>query len=143
MIVGIGVDQVDIRRIERLLKMYGGRFVKKVFTLTEQAYANESPFPVKAYANRFAAKEAASKALGTGIAGGIGWQDIEVLRSSSGAPSLCFYREARKKLLACLPSEYIPHTHLSVSDEPPYSIAFVIISGTLVSQEQGLGLPAK
>lgn len=135
MIVGIGVDLVDMRRLERLLQRYGTRFINKIFTVSEQAYAQESSSPTRAYANRFAAKEAAAKALGTGLSEGIGWKDIEVLKASSGAPSLCFHRKARKKLESHLPPGYTSYSHVSFSDEPPYSTAFVVISGRLLPQE--------
>lgn len=132
MIIGIGVDLVDRRRIERLVHRYGTHFINKIFTPTEQAYATQSSEPIRVYANRFAAKEAAVKALGTGMADGIGWQDIEVLRAPSGAPSLCFHGNASQKLTASLPPGYISHIHVSFSDEAPYSTAFVVISATLL-----------
>lgn len=132
MIIGIGVDLVDMRRIEHLRERYGKHFIHKIFTRAEQTYADESSNPIAAYANRFAAKEAAVKALGTGMAGGIGWQDIEVARAPSGAPSLSFHGKAFEKLSASLPPGYISHIHVSFSDETPYSTAFVVISATLV-----------
>jgi holo-[acyl-carrier protein] synthase len=135
MIIGIGVDLVDMRRIDRLIKQYGARFINKVFTPSEQDYAEKNTSSVRAYANRFAAKEAAAKALGTGMAGGISWQDIEVLRAPSGAPSLCFHGKALEHLASCLPSGYISHSYVSFSDEPPYSTAFVVISAALPPKE--------
>ena len=131
MIIGIGVDLVDIRRLERLMKQYGSRFINRIFTASEQAYAEQNASTIKAYANRFAAKEAAAKALGTGMAEGIGWKDIEVLRAQSGAPSLCFHGKALQHLASRIPSGYISHNHISFSDEPPYSTAFVVLSATL------------
>jgi holo-[acyl-carrier protein] synthase len=128
MIIGIGVDLVDIRRIERLLQKYGAQFTHRVFTQEEQAYANKSSHPTRVYANRFAAKEAAAKALGTGMRGGIDWKDIEVSRASSGAPSLRFHGRAYEKLMSRLPAGYTGCSHVSFSDEPPYSTAFVVIS---------------
>ena len=128
MIIGIGVDIVDMRRIEHLLKMYGDHFTHKVFTHEERAYAMTKVHPARAYANRFAAKEAALKALGTGKKEGIGWKDIEVSRASSGAPSLYFHGKAYEKLVSYIPSGHISCSHVSFSDEPPYSTAFVVIS---------------
>ncbi len=128
MIIGIGVDLVDMRRIEHLLNTFGERFIQKIFTKDEQAYAGQSPHPVCAYANRFAAKEAGAKALGTGIRGGIGWKDIEVSRAVSGAPLLYFHRKAYEKLASDVPPGYTGVLHVSFSDEPPYSTAFVVIS---------------
>lgn len=129
MIIGIGVDIVDIRRIERLLTRFGEHFTEKIFTLDERSYVENSPHPFRAYANRFAAKEAAAKALGTGFRGGIGWHDIEILRAPSGAPSLCFHRKAQEKFLSLIPPGYKEVSHVSFSDEPPYSTAFVVLSG--------------
>jgi holo-[acyl-carrier protein] synthase len=128
MIIGVGVDLIDIRRIERLIDRFGNQFTERVFTPGERQYAHSNPNPVKVYANRFAAKEAATKALGTGLRGGIGWQDIEVKRTDSGAPVLALHNLALKKLISLLPKGYEPSFHISFSDEEPYSIAFVIIS---------------
>ena len=128
MIIGIGVDLVDCRRIERLLKKFGQRFTEKIFTVNERSYADNSPSPLLAYTNRFSAKEAVVKALGTGFQGGIGWHDIEVLRAASGAPSLVLHRKAYEKLLSLIPLGYTLATHVSFSDEPPYSTAFVVVS---------------
>lgn len=135
MIIGIGVDLVDIRRIEGLLDRYGTRFIERVFTGEERAYASTSTNPSRVYGNRFAAKEAAAKALGTGMKG-IGWQDIEVCRANSGAPSLKFHGKAYEKLTSLLPSGHRAAIHVSFSDEPPYSTAFVVISA--VSQTLNL-----
>lgn len=128
MIIGIGIDLVDSRRIERLLKRFGQRFTEKIFTVNERAYANNSSSPLLAYTNRFAAKEATVKALGTGFQGGIGWHDIEVLRAPSGAPSLFFHRKAYEKFLSLIPMGYKAANHVSFSDEPPYSTVFVVLS---------------
>jgi holo-[acyl-carrier protein] synthase len=132
MILGIGVDLVDMRRIEHLLDKFGKRFTQKIFTKEEQAYATQSPHPQRVYANRFAGKEAAAKALGTGIREGIGWQDIEVSRASSGVPGLYFHRKAYEKLASHVPPGYTSVLHISFSDEPPYSTAFVVISAVPV-----------
>lgn len=128
MILGIGVDLVDMRRIEHLLDKFGERFIQRIFTKEERIYAIQSPHPLRVYANRFAAKEAAAKALGTGMREGIGWQDIEVSRSASGAPSLYFHRKAYDKLVSHVPPGYTSVLHISLSDEPPYSTAFVVVS---------------
>lgn len=134
MIIGVGVDLVDMRRIEKLLKKFGEHFIQKIFTKEERAYASQSPHSLRVYANRFAAKEAAAKALGTGIREGIGWQDIEVARTVAGAPLLYFHRKAYEKLISRVPSGYTGCLHVSFSDEPPYSTAFVIISALPVGQ---------
>lgn len=128
MIIGIGTDLVDIRRIERLLQKFGPHFTKRIFTVDERSYAENSAHPLRAYANRFAAKEAAVKALGTGFREGIGWHDIEVLRTSLGAPFLSFHRKAHERFLALVPPGCQGISHVSFSDEPPYSTAFVVLS---------------
>jgi len=128
MIIGIGVDLVDMRRIQHLLDNFGERFTQKIFTKEERHYASASPHPLHAYANRFAAKEAAAKALGTGMQGGVGWQDIEILRSSAGAPQLYFHNKAYEMLTSRILPGYTGCLHVSFSDEPPYSTAFVVIS---------------
>lgn len=128
MIIGIGVDLVDSRRIDHLLTRFGKRFMNKIFTDKERAYADNSPNPLFAYANRFAAKEAAVKALGTGFQEGIGWHDIEISRTSFAPPFLIFHRKAYEKLISLTPPGYQPVHHVSFSDEPPYSTAFVVLS---------------
>jgi holo-[acyl-carrier protein] synthase len=135
MIIGIGVDLVDIRRIQRLVDTFGERFTQKVFTKGERAYAADSPHPTRVYANRFAAKEAAAKALGTGIRDGISWQDIEVSRSASGTPSLYFHRRAYEILESRILPTFTGCTHVSFSDEPPYSTAFVILSAISLEKD--------
>jgi holo-[acyl-carrier protein] synthase len=132
MIIGIGVDLVDTRRIERLLNRFGKSFLNKIFTLNERVYAEKSAHPLRAYANRFAAKEAAAKALGTGLREGIGWQDIEILRSSLGAPTLHLHRKAEERFSLLIPSGHMGVTHVSFSDEPPYSTAFVVLSADVI-----------
>jgi holo-[acyl-carrier protein] synthase len=128
MIIGIGVDLVDMRRIEALHKRFGERFIQKIFTKNEQTYANEGFNPLRAYANRFAAKEAAVKALGTGFRDGITWHDIETLRTPSGAPTLVFHHLAFQKFSDLLAPGQKGVVHVSFSDELPYSTAFVILS---------------
>lgn len=132
MILGIGVDLVDMRRIERLLEKFGERFIQKVFTKQERAYASLSPHPLQVYANRFAAKEAAAKALGTGMRG-IGWKEIEISRAPSGAPSLIFHGKAYEIFVSRIPPRYTGALHVSFSDEPPYSTAFVVLSAASVA----------
>jgi holo-[acyl-carrier protein] synthase len=128
MIIGIGVDIVDMRRIEAMIDRFGAQFTSRIFTSGERIYAASSPHPMRAYSNRFAAKEAAAKALGTGMKEGIGWQDIEISRAVSGAPSLTLHRKAHERLTSLLPSGFTGHMHVSFSDEPPYSTAFVVLS---------------
>lgn len=131
MIIGIGVDLVDMRRVGLLLDKFGEHFTQKVFTNEERAYAKVSPHSLRVYANRFAAKEAAAKALGTGMRG-IRWKDIEISRAPSGAPSLTFHGKAYEILASRIPPLYTESLHVSFSDEPPYSTAFVVISASAV-----------
>ncbi len=129
MIVGIGTDMVDIRRIERLVARYGQTFLQRLYTPDEQTYADAASHPARRivrYANRFAAKEATIKAIGMN---GYSWQDIEVTRVLSGKPALQLHRLAHE---AAVCHVSLPHNtyrlHLSLSDEYPYSIAYVTLS---------------
>lgn len=134
MILGIGVDLVDINRIERSITRFGARFLDRVFTEVEQTYCQTMAKPAAAFAKRYAAKEAAVKAIGTGIADGVGWLDFEVTRAPSGAPGLVVSGVARDRTLALTPPGFIPHFHLSLTDEFPYAQAFVTLSAVFVAQ---------
>ena len=126
MILGIGTDITDIRRIEKFLD---DRFIKRCFTEAEQQYC-ESKRPggthINAYARRFAAKEATAKALGCGIGAKAALLEIEVTNDKNGKPNLTLHGAALKTLQALGKS---PTTHLSLSDEPPMALAFVVIEG--------------
>ena len=119
MITGIGTDIIDIRRIEKLLNCFPKRFTEKVFTSNERAYCQSKHNPSAAYAKRYAAKEAFLKALGTGMRNGANWQAIEILNAVSGKPEL----HAPTLLKAG------QDCHLSLSDDYPYAIAYVVIAG--------------
>lgn len=130
MIIGIGNDLVDIRRIERALKRHGRRFEQRCFTKTEQARAErrrESGLHVHIYAKRFAAKEACAKALGTGFSGEVYARDIGVIEDESGRPFLELTGGALERLKSLIPQGKRPVLHLTLSDEPPFAQAFVII----------------
>lgn len=178
MILGIGSDLVDIRRIGRLLALYGRKFETRIFTEVEQEKARlraalndfsntgkhidqedarlsseisvndahkESkgivlpsfgayvPFVVSHYAKRFAAKEACVKALGLGISAGITFKDIGVENSAAGQPMLVLQGAAQSRLLAMVPDGFSPSIHLSLTDEPPYALAFVVISAVALT----------
>ncbi|QQR69518.1 MAG: holo-ACP synthase [Alphaproteobacteria bacterium] len=126
MILGIGTDLVDIDRIERMLERYGPRFAQRLFTAHERQRAQANARPAAIYAKRFAAKEAVVKALGTGFRQGISWQDIEVVEDDLGKPLLRLHGKAAQHLdrIHLESNKYI---HLSLSDEPPYALAFVVI----------------
>lgn len=123
MIYGIGVDLVNTERIEMVIDRWGKRFTGRVFTPQEIAFCNKRTFPPKAYALRFAAKEAFSKAIGLGMKKGLRWKDIEVFHTSAGRPYLKLHGRASE---LCREEEIIC-SHLSLSDEEDYGIAVVVL----------------
>lgn len=123
MIYGTGVDIVRIARIEKVVKRWGDRFLNRVFTNAERDFCFQKISPYSAFALRFAAKEAFSKALGTGMKKGIAWRDIEVFHYSGGRPGL----KISGKSLALCEKEGIKSIHVSLSDEEEYGIATVIL----------------
>lgn len=132
MIIGIGNDICDIRRVERTLERFGDRFITRVFTDIEQRKAarrNKAGMKVIAgtYAKRFAAKEACSKALGTGFNVGVFMKDIGVVNQLGGKPTLQLEGGAHARLLALTPDGLTPVIHLTMTDEYPYAEAQVII----------------
>lgn len=130
MILGIGNDTVDIRRIERSLARHGERFVARVFTEAERARAEGRTERGRAatYAKRFAAKEAAAKALGTGMSGGVFFRDLGVVNLPSGQPTLELSGGAAARLAAITPPGMRARLALTMTDEYPYASALVIIS---------------
>lgn len=133
MIIGLGFDVSDIRRIEKSLKRFGARFEQRVFTETEITKAHQrvdggrhNP-RASTYAKRFAAKEACAKALGTGIARGVSWKEIGVRNNSYGKPELLLTGRALARAQALCPNGYAPYAHISLSDEYPYAYAKVIL----------------
>ncbi len=128
MIIGIGSDLCDIRRIERSLERFGDRFAHRLFTETERARAERRPHQRAAsYAKRFAAKEACSKALGTGFRRGVFFADMGVVNLRTGQPTLALTGGAAAQLKTLIPPGHIAHLHLSLTDEYPYAYAHVII----------------
>ena len=127
MILGIGNDLIDIRRIAETLTRFGDRFVQRIFTPVEQAKAAKRADPVATYAKRFAAKEACAKALGTGINRGVFFRDMGVVNLPSGQPTIELTGAARQRLEAMTPSGMRAAIHLTISDEPPLAEAMVII----------------
>ena len=129
MILGIGNDMVDIQRIERTLERYGERFLARVFTPAERARAARRPLLATAsYAKRFAAKEACSKALGTGLRQGVFWRDMGVINLPSGRPTLKLTGGAAARLAALTPPGHEARIDLTLTDDHPYAQAIVIIS---------------
>lgn len=128
MIIGIGIDQVTIKRIEKVLNHFETRFLNRTFTPTEQAYCNEVPaLRTARYAKRFAAKEAFLKALGTGYRRGIRWHDMEVSNDDDGQPHLHITGVAQDILLQKLAASKEYKIHLSLSDTATDAIAMVIL----------------
>jgi holo-[acyl-carrier protein] synthase len=128
MILGIGSDLIDIRRIEKTLERYGDRFTERIFTATEVAKAEARINRAATYAKRFAAKEACSKALGTGLRRGTYWRDMAVSNLPSGRPTLELSGGARRTLEKMMPSGHRADIHLSLTDDYPMAQAIVIIS---------------
>ena len=126
MIVGIGSDLCDIRRIAETLERHGERFTHRVFTEGERDKAAGRADPAPTYARRFAAKEACAKALGVGIAG-LAWTHIEVASDPRGKPTLRLTGGAAARLAEITPEGLRAHLHLSLTDDPPYALAFVVI----------------
>lgn len=127
MIVGIGADLADIRRIERTLERWGERFVRRVFTETEQAKSDRRRERAASYAKRWAAKEACAKALGTGLRMGVAWREMGVVNLPSGQPTLRLTGGAATRLAAIMPDDHQPRIHLTITDDHPYAQAFVVI----------------
>ncbi|GJE12682.1 MULTISPECIES: holo-ACP synthase [Methylobacterium] len=127
MIIGIGSDLCDIRRIARTLERHGDRFTHRVFTDGERARCDRRAARAEGYARRFAAKEACAKALGTGLSGGVFWRDMEVVNLPSGQPTLRLAGGAAERLAALMPEGHAARLHVSLTDDPPMAQAFVVI----------------
>ena len=130
MIIGLGVDLCDIRRVERVMERFGERFINRVFTETERARAKRrtSSLHAATFAKRFAAKEACAKALGTGFSQGVFHSDIGVVNLPSGRPTMVLSGGALERLRAITPTGAQAEIALTITDEPPYAFAQVIIS---------------
>ena len=128
MILGIGSDLIDIRRIERTLERHGERFLERVFTAIERERSERRAGRVESYAKRFAAKEACAKALGTGFRHGVFFRDLGVVNLPGGKPSLILTGGAKARLERITPAGMCALIDLTLTDEPPLAHAFVIIS---------------
>lgn len=129
MILGLGSDLIDIRRIEQTLERFGERFIERIFTAAERERAERRPITrVATYAKRFAAKEAASKALGTGFRNGVFWSDLAVVNLPSGQPTLLMSGGAALRLAELVPPGMTPRIDLTMTDDHPWAEAVVIIS---------------
>jgi holo-[acyl-carrier protein] synthase len=128
MILGVGSDLVDVRRIERVIARHGDRFILRIFTETERAKAERRATRIETYAKRFAAKEACAKALGTGFRAGVFWRDLGVVNLPSGRPTMKLTGGALERLRAITPPGHDARIDLTITDEGPMAQAMVIIS---------------
>jgi holo-[acyl-carrier protein] synthase len=139
-ILGIGSDLTDIRRIENTLERFGARFVNRIFTDLERIRSDRKPNPAASYAKRFAAKEACAKALGTGMRRGVFWKDMGVENARSGQPTMKLTGGAAARLAELLPAGQRGVIHLSLTDDHPYAQAFVVIEAA--PDDSGLTSPS-
>ena len=129
MIIGLGNDLIDIRRVEKSLERFGDRFTHRVFTETERAKSDKRLNRAASYAKRFAAKEACAKALGTGLSRGVFWRDMGVVNLPGGKPTFRLTGGALKRLEEITPEGLVPEIHLTITDDFPLAQAIVIIYG--------------
>jgi holo-[acyl-carrier protein] synthase len=127
MILGVGSDLCDMRRIEASIERFGERFLRRCFTPAERAHCDARAARAACYAKRFAAKEAAVKALGSGIEMGVAWRQVEIETQESGQPVLRFHAAAAARLAALSPPGHAPRAHVTMTDDGHYAQAFVII----------------
>ena len=136
MIIGLGSDLCNIERIQNSLDRFGDRFLNRVFTDVEQAKARRRPFTAAGtLAKRFAAKEAFSKAVGTGFKAGVFMKDIGVVNARSGAPTLALTGGAKERLDAMIPEGHVARVHLTLTDDHPWAQAFVIVEAVPVESK--------
>jgi holo-[acyl-carrier protein] synthase len=128
MIIGLGSDLIDIRRVEKTLDRYGTRFIERIFTAVEQRKSEARAARAATYAKRFAAKEACAKALGTGLRAGVFWRDMGVVNLPSGQPSMALTGGAAKRLAEITPGGMRAQINLTLTDDYPLAQAIVIIT---------------
>jgi holo-[acyl-carrier protein] synthase len=134
MIIGLGSDLIDIRRIERTLERHGERFTARIFTEIERAKSDRRRERAASYAKRFAAKEACAKALGTGLARGVFWRDMGVVNLPGGKPTMRLENGAAARLAELTPAGHRAVVHLTITDDYPLAQAFVVIEALSVEQ---------
>ena len=127
MIIGLGSDLIDIRRIEATLERHGDRFINRIFTDIEREKSERRMQRAASYAKRFAAKEACAKALGTGLARGVFWRDMGVVNLPGGKPTMKLAGGAAARLQALTPRGHTASVHLTITDDFPLAQAFVVI----------------
>ena len=128
MIIGIGNDMIDIRRIEKTIERHGDRFLDRIFTEMERVKSDRRVNRAASYAKRFAAKEACAKALGTGLNHGVFWRDMGVVNLASGQPTMTLTGGAAERLQSLVPENHVAQIHLTITDDFPLAQAFVLIS---------------
>jgi len=133
MILGIGSDITDARRIAKVIERHGDRFLDRIFTPIERAKADKRRNRIETYAKRFAAKEACAKALGTGLRAGVWWRDMGVVNLPGGRPTMALTGGAMRRLLAMTPKGYEARIDLTITDEGPMAHAFVVISAVPIA----------
>lgn len=133
MIIGMGSDLIDIRRVEKSIERFGERFTHRCFTEIERAKSDRRQNRAASYAKRFAAKEACSKALGTGIAHGVFWKDMGVVNLPGGRPTMVLTNGAAERLSSMIPAGHEAVIHITITDEYPYAQAFVVIEARLAA----------
>jgi holo-[acyl-carrier protein] synthase len=138
MIIGIGNDLIDIRRIEKTLERFGERFTHRVYTELERTKSDRRNQRAASYAKRFASKEACSKALGTGLRKGVFWRDMGVVNLPSGQPTMRLTGGALKRLEDITPPGYVPRIHLTITDDFPLAQAIVIIEALTPEEAAGI-----
>lgn len=136
MILGLGSDLVDIRRIERTLERYGERFTRRCFTETERDRCDRRRLRAASYARRYAAKEACAKALGTGFRKGVYWRDLGVVNLPGGQPTMVLTGGARGRLGELTPEGMDARISLTITDEPPIAQALVIITAVAAADSE-------
>lgn len=139
-ILGVGTDLADIHRIEKTIEQFGQRFLNRIYTEQEIRAAYRRKNPAARLAQRWAAKEACSKALGTGLRQGVFWRDMEVIHLPSGQPTIYLHGGALKRALALTPKNYYPKIDVSLTDEYPLAHGIVIISAVDEQLAKELGI---
>ena len=134
MIIGLGSDLIDIRRIEKTLERHGDRFIERIFTPVERAKSDGRRNRAASYAKRFAAKEACAKALGTGLRRGVFWRDMGVVNLRSGRPTMSLSGGAAAQLRAITPKGMTAQIDLTITDDFPLAQAIVVISAVAAGQ---------
>jgi holo-[acyl-carrier protein] synthase len=135
MILGLGNDVIDIRRVERTIEVYGDRFLNRIFTDIERRKSDRRRMRAASYAKRFAAKEACSKALGTGLRRGVYWRDMGVVNLPSGRPTMMLTGGAAAQLARITPPGYEARIDLTITDDFPMAQAIVIISAVRTGED--------